>query len=242
VAPDQRGFAGSSKPARVEDYAVERIVADLIALADALGIGRFTLIGHDWGGAAAWTAALTRPDRVARLAILNAPHPLIFQKSLIEDEGQRAASQYIRAFREPGTAERIEADPEALYDRLFAPLVPAGVLTAEDRAAYLAEWRRPGALPAMLNWYKATGLVVPAIGEAAPPPAWVEAPFPVLEMPVLVLWGIRDKALLPVQLDGLDALCRDLTVERVEAGHFLTWETPAPVTAAIRRWLEAKPA
>ncbi|MEA3035178.1 MAG: hypothetical protein QOH04_937, partial [Sphingomonadales bacterium] len=101
VAPDQRGFAGSDKPDGVENYETGRIVADVMALADALGIDRFALAGHDWGGAVAWAAALQHPLRVRRLIIVNAPHPLIFQKSVIEDEAQRAASQYIRAFRSP---------------------------------------------------------------------------------------------------------------------------------------------
>src|SRR3546814_6923155 len=70
-----------------------------MALADALGIESFTLVGHDWGGAVAWLAALTHPSRVKRLVIANAPHPLVFQKTVIEDEAQRAASQYMRAFR-----------------------------------------------------------------------------------------------------------------------------------------------
>ena len=93
IAPDQRGFAASDKPEGVENYETDKVVADLIALADALGIQGFTLVGHDWGGAAAWLAALTRPDRVKRLIIVNAPHPFVFTRSLVEDEAQRAASQ-----------------------------------------------------------------------------------------------------------------------------------------------------
>src|SRR5690606_13046234 len=109
VAPDQRGFGGSDKPAGVEAYATERILEDLIALADALELERFTLVGHDWGGAVAWLAALRHPDRLKRLVIVNSPHPLVFQKSLIEDEGQRAASQYISAFRNPAMEQGIAA-------------------------------------------------------------------------------------------------------------------------------------
>ncbi|MBV9370604.1 MAG: alpha/beta fold hydrolase, partial [Alphaproteobacteria bacterium] len=91
VAPDQRGFAGSDKPEGVENYETSRIVADLLALADALGLKHFTLVGHDWGGAVAWAAALQHPLRIRRLIIVNAPHPLVFQRSLIEDAAQRAA-------------------------------------------------------------------------------------------------------------------------------------------------------
>src|SRR3546814_15025102 len=79
-----------------------------MAFADALGIESFTLVAHDWGGAVAWLAALTHPSRVKRLVIANAPHPLVFQKTVIEDEAQRAASKYMRAFRSPGRETMIE--------------------------------------------------------------------------------------------------------------------------------------
>src|SRR3954465_7190913 len=75
-APDQRGFAASDKPEGVENYETDRIVADLMALADALRLDRFTRGGHDWGGAVAWMAALSHPSRIKRLIIVNAPHPL----------------------------------------------------------------------------------------------------------------------------------------------------------------------
>ena len=89
IAPDQRGFARSSKPANVSDYTPDKIVADLLALADHFGLTTFTLVGHDWGGAIAWMAALARPDRVARLGIVNAPHPFLFQRAMIVEPEQR---------------------------------------------------------------------------------------------------------------------------------------------------------
>src|SRR6185295_2695279 len=109
VAPDQRGFGASDKPAGVEAYRTDRILEDLFALADALGLERFTLVGHDWGGAVAWLAALRHPDRLSRLVIVNAPHPYVFQKSLFDDPAQRAASQYMSAFRNPMMEKGIEA-------------------------------------------------------------------------------------------------------------------------------------
>lgn len=242
VAPDQRGFAGSSKPGAVADYAPDRIVADVVALADALGIGRFTLVGHDWGGAAAWATALAHPDRVARLVILNAPHPLVFQRSLIADAAQRAASQYITAFRNPRFEAHVAAiGLDGFFDRSFAPHVDMAKVTAADRAAYLDEWSRPGALTGMLNWYRASRIVVPAPDEDAVAPAWTTRPFPQTRMPVLVVWGVRDAALRPVQIEGLDALVPDLTLVPVDAGHFVTWEAPGAVTAAIRAFLVARP-
>jgi pimeloyl-ACP methyl ester carboxylesterase len=239
IAPDQRGFAGSDKPEGVEAYRTERIVEDLIALADALGLARFTLVGHDWGGAVAWLAALRHPGRIGRLVIVNAPHPLVFQKSLIEDPAQRAASQYMNAFRNPAMEQGIAAMGwESFYAKTFGSHADLSRVPAEEKAAYLAGWSAPGALTAMLNWYRASEIVVPQIGEAVAAPAWTAAPFPALRMPVLVIWALGDKALLPVQLEGLDALIDDLTLVTIpDAGHFVPWEQPQTVIAAIRDFM-----
>lgn len=238
IAPDQRGFARSSKPEGVESYATARIVEDLIALADALQIDRFTLVGHDWGGAVAWMAALQHPRRVARLVIVNAPHPKVFQKSLFDDTEQRKASQYISRFRDTRLDQGlVGAGLERFFASTFTQHLVAGV-AGEDKAAYLDEWSQPGAMTAMLNWYRASNIVVPEPGERAERPAWLDAPFPPVTQPTLVIWGMRDKALLPSQLDGLEALVPQLTLVKVEeGGHFVPWERPQAVTDAIRAWL-----
>lgn len=242
LVPDQRGFGGSDKPEGVEAYRAQEAIADLFALADAYGIDRFTLVGHDWGGAIAWGAALTRPERLERLVIVNAPHPHIFQRTLIEDPDQRAASQYINAFRNPMMEKSIDAmGIETFFTKSFGGHVDLGLIPDEERQAYIDDWKQPGALTAMLNWYRASPLVVPAVGEAHP--AGGRDPFPTLTVPTLVIWGMKDKALLPIQLDGLDTMVADLTVRRIDdAGHFVPWERPEPVIAAIRDFLGAPPA
>ena len=241
VAPDQRGYAASDKPPAVEEYAPARIVADLLALADALGIGRFTLVGHDWGGVIAWMAALNHPDRIDRLIICNAPHPLVFQRSLFDDPEQRAASQYINRFRDTALDHGlVGAGLERFFATGFARFVTR-TIAGEDKAAYLAEWAHPGAMTAMLNWYRASPIIVPAPGETPERPAWLDAPFPPVTQPTLVVWGMQDRALLPVQLAGLGALVPDLTVAEVDAGHFVPWEAPEAVNAAIRGWLDTRP-
>ena len=239
VAPDQRGFADSDKPEGVDEYQTDKIVADVVALADALDITSFTLVGHDWGGAAAWLAALTHPLRVKRLVIVNAPHPLIFQKSVIEDEAQREASQYITAFRSPLMEAGIEAmGVETFFEKTFGRHADLTKIPPAEKQRYIDQWSKPGALTAMLNWYRASKIEVPAMGEKASPPLWTQAPFPRLEMPVLVIWGLKDKALLPVQLEGLGDLVADLRlVTSIAAGHFIPWEEPETVTAAIRDFL-----
>ena len=236
VAPDQRGYARSTKPAGVESYASERIVADLLALADHLGIGRFTLVGHDWGGAIAWMAALKHADRVERLVIVNAPHPFVYQRSLFDDTEQRRASQYITRFRDTSIdAGLTGAGLERFLGSTFAHHLTQAI-AGPDKAAYLDEWSQPGAMTAMLNWYRAAAVVVPAIDEEVDRPAYLDGPFPPVTQDTLVIWGMRDGALLPVQLDGLPDQVPRLTVEKIDAGHFVPWEKPAAVLAAMRRW------
>ena len=237
LAPDQRGYARSAKPEGVDNYTPDRIVADLLALADHHGIDRFTLVGHDWGGAIAWMAALTRPDRVARLCIVNAPHPFVFQRSLFDDWDQRRASQYITRFRDTGIDQGLVGHGlERFLGTSFASHVVGGIAGA-DKAAYLDEWSQPGAMTAMLNWYRASSIVVPPLDSADPPrPAFLSAPFPPVTQDTLVIWGMRDEALLPVQLDTLGEFVPRLTVEKIDAGHFVPWQQPDAVVAAMRRW------
>jgi pimeloyl-ACP methyl ester carboxylesterase len=240
IMPDQRGFAGSDAPRETAEYKTDKVVADLFALVDQLGLDDFTLVGHDWGGAVAWAAALRNEPRLKRLVILNAPHPVIFQKSLIEDNAQRAASQYITAFRTPGFEKAVEAMGwETFFEKSFSGHVDLSRISAEERAEYIAEWSQPGVFTAMLNWYRASAVTVPPPSIAVPLPDFLLRAFPKVAIPTLVVWGMRDKALLPLQLDGLDTLVEDLTIVRVEeAGHFLPWERPEAVAAPLRSFLE----
>jgi pimeloyl-ACP methyl ester carboxylesterase len=239
IAPDQRGYAGSDKPAEVSDYAVPTLIADVFALADALGIGRFTLVGHDWGGAIAWAVALKDQDRVERLIQCNAAHPYVFQRTLIYDLPQRANSQYIRQFRERDIeGEVAEKGFDWFFADRFETKLTARGITPEDRAAYIAEWSQPGALTGMLNWYRASPMQVPPMDAPMESTPFLDRPFPRLTMPVLVIWGMQDTALLPCQLDGLGDHIDDLTVVRIAgAGHFVPWEEPARVNAAMVAWL-----
>ncbi|MFC7536097.1 alpha/beta fold hydrolase [Sphingomonas sp. GCM10030256] len=239
IMPDQRGFGASDMPQEVDAYRTDTLITDLFALADALGVERFALVGHDWGGAVAWAAVIKGNPRIERLAIVNSPHPVIFQKSLIEDAEQRAASQYITAFRAPGFEKAVEAMGwDKFFTKSFSGHVDLGLIPDAERAQYIAEWSQPGALTAMLNWYRASHMVVPPPSVTLPIPDWVLGAFPTILIPTLVAWGMRDKALLPVQLDGLDRLVAELRIEQIpDAGHFVPWEKPDAVAAALGSFL-----
>ena len=239
VMPDLRGFGETDRPQDVASYATDTLIADIFDLADALDIDRFALVGHDWGGAIAWAAALRGNPRISRLAIVNSPHPLIFQKSLIEDEAQRAASQYMRAFRNPGMEAGIEAMGfDAFFDKSFAKHVDLDSIPPEERKTYIAQWSRPGALSAMLNWYRASRMVVPQPGITVDVPDLVLRAFPKIKIPVRVIWGLEDKALLPVQLEGIGEVAEDVEVFPLKGvGHFAPWQAPERVAEALGPFL-----
>lgn len=245
IMPDLRGFGDSDRPQEVAAYATETLLADLFALADALGVERFALVGHDWGGAIAWAAALraTSTDkrpRIERLAIINSPHPWIFQKSLVEDPAQRAASQYMNAFRNPGMEAAVaRMGVDAFFDKSFAGHVDLAAIDPDDRARSIAEWSRPGALTAMFNWYRASHMVVPPPGASATMPEWTQRPAPKIGIPVRIIWGLDDKALLPLQLEGIGEVGDDVDVVPLHGvGHFAPWQAPREVAAALLPFLE----
>jgi pimeloyl-ACP methyl ester carboxylesterase len=244
VMPDQRGFAGSDRPQDVDSYRTDKLVDDLFALVDALGLEEFALAGHDWGGAIAWPAALRGDPRLTRLAIINAPHPVIFQKSLIESDDQRQAAQYMNAFRAPGFEKAVAAmGYEAFFAKTFSRHVDLSKIPEAEKRQYIADWSQPGALTAMLNWYRGSRLIVPPPSIAVPLPDWVLGAFPHISVPTLVIWGMKDPALLPLQLDGLDSLVDDLTIVRLpDAGHFAPWEAGAEVAGALLPFLAGQAA
>lgn len=225
VAPDQRGYDRSSKPAGVEAYRIGHLVRDVLGLADRLAPGQpFGLVAHDWGASVAYALAIARPDRVSRLAIINGVHPGPFQRSLIDDEAQRQASSYIHYLRSEKAEEGLSRNN---YEKLLRMMTGFGArpwMTPEQENGYLESWRSAGSLTGMLNWYRATPIVVPHPGEAVDrstvpdlDPARLR-----IRMPHLVIWGMEDKALLPSARAGLDGYCDDVTVREVaDADHWV---------------------
>lgn len=177
VAPDQRGYNLSDKPVGVASYRMPELIGDVLGLAHGLGDERFHLAGHDWGGMVAWNVAIRYPGRLKRLAIASAPHPAVMRESLRSDRSQMRKSWYVFFFQLPSL-------PEQLLRfrgwRLLMSNLPSD-LTEEERNRYRDAWSQPGAMTAMLNWYRASirrGRGAPAAGR--------------IEVPTLILWGRRD--------------------------------------------------
>ena len=240
VMPDQRGCGRSSRPEGVESYRPRLLAADMIALVESLAPlgGTVTLCGHDWGASVAYAMTFHRPDLVARLVVANGAHPVTFQRALLAIGAQTRASRYIDTLRRPDAAERMSEDGFRRTFSMLSKFSTVSWLDDETRALYRDVWRE--ALPTMLHWYRATPLEVPPEGAAARAvPFTVEA----LERfrvrcPHLVVWGMRDTALLPEAREGLEAFCADLTVHEIaDASHWLLHERPGEVAAAMDAWL-----
>ena len=245
IAPDQRGYRGSSKPQDVASYTPDKLIGDIFQLALALGVGEFTVVGHDWGGAIAWGVALLGQGggatgvRVTRAVIMNAPHPVTFQKLLYLDAHQRASSQYMRLFRDPASDALVrEHGLAALLMKAFEGKL-GSTPEPEEAAALMADWSQTDAAFGMLNWYRASPIDVPPMDAAlALPAGYAPPPLPPLTIPTLVIWALDDMALPPGNLDGLEALVTDLTVVKVpDCGHFVPWEAPGAVNAALDTFL-----
>lgn len=241
VAPDQRGFNRSFKPQSDDAYRSANLVADLAALADRFAPDRrFILAGHDWGAAVAYAFAFTRPERLSHLVIANGVHPACFQRAIFDDPEQRAASQYINKLRADGMEQRMAEDNYARTLNMIEGFSQAGWMTDEARNGYLDAWSQPGAMAAMLNWYRASPIIVPDIGAEAPPSKLLELPVEALsvKVPHLVVWGEADEALRPSCLDGLGAFAQHLTIRRVAgAGHWILHEKPVEVAKAIAEFV-----
>jgi pimeloyl-ACP methyl ester carboxylesterase len=241
VAPDMRGYNLSSKPPNVEGYHIKDLIEDLRALAKYLGHEKMIMVAHDWGGAVAWSAAIRHPELLEKLIIINAPHPAVFARELLNNSEQQKASQYMLMLRS-AEAERILSENN--YARLMDVLVQFGSkweMSEEKRLKYLDAWSQPGALTGSLNYYRASPLYPPAskkdeeqIGSVLNLPKEMFE----IKVPTLVIWGEQDRALLTGNLDGLEEYIEDLTVKKIPGGsHWVIHEQPELVNTLIRDFI-----
>ncbi len=213
-APDQRGYSPGARPPSVDDYRVELLVDDVLAIADALGAHRFHLVGHDWGGQIAWVTAALHPERVASLAVLSRPHPAAFARAMKSDAAQSERSGHHRSFQRAEATDELLANDAAslrsLYERSGVP--------AADADAYLSTLRDHSALDAAINWYRAAG------GSLIPAKA-----VPAVSMPTLYVWGDADSTVGQLAAEAtasvVDGSYRFVALAGV--GHFITDQAPS---------------
>jgi pimeloyl-ACP methyl ester carboxylesterase len=227
LAPDGRGYNLSDRPASVAAYGLDSLARDVTGLLDAEGYDEAAVVGHDWGAVVGWWLAMEFPDRVARLAVLNGPHPGALGDALRSSWDQRLRSAYTVAAQLPAVPEALfRAGNYALLTRVLTDTSRPGTFPPRAVSRYRAAWRRPGALTGMLNWYRAAGRGLGAYRRHDE-----------VTVPTLVLWGTADSALQPRLAAASARLCADARVERFDATHWLQHERPAAVTDSLSAFL-----
>jgi epoxide hydrolase 4 len=226
IAVDQRGYNLSDKPLGLRAYDLDTLAQDVVGLISHLGRPRASVVGHDWGGLVAWWVASRHADRIDKLAILNAPHPEVAGPYLRRHPTQAARSGYVGFFQLPWLPETILSSGDfALMRRTLQQTSRKGTFSASDLDAYEEAWRQPGALTAMLDWYRALRHK-PSLTK------------PRVEAPALVLWGMRDRFLELGLAEESLALCNHGRLVRVEqASHWVHLEEPEAVNAAVIAFL-----
>lgn len=223
VAIDQRGFNRSGQPEDIADYALPRLVDDVAAVIRHFDRDSATIVGHDWGGAVAWTLAMTKPELVDRLVILNLPHLHGLQRELANNPDQQNASAYARRFQQPDAAASLTAEGLTFW-----------VTDSEARPKYVEAFRR-SSFEGMLNYYKANYPKQPYVAPSAAPVQ--------IKCPVLMIHGLKDTALLPGALnDTWKWLDHELTLVTLpNAGHFVQQDESDRVTTIMATWLATHP-
>jgi len=237
VAPNLRGYVGSSAPTEVEAYRAKHLVADVVAAIEALGAPLDLLVAHDWGGALAWNLAAQRPDLLRRLLMINSPHPAAFLRELRHNPQQQAASAYMNFLGRPDAHQLLAEDD---FRRLWPFLGQAAWLKPAVREQYRQAWANGGrGLGGPVNYYRASPLRPPLAADDKLHQLMLPDEAVTVRVPTTLLWGDQDKALLPALLDGLDRWVPQLQVQRVpEASHWIVHEQPGLVAERIQSLLD----
>jgi pimeloyl-ACP methyl ester carboxylesterase len=238
VAPDLRGYNRSSQPAGVKNYGMAELVGDVRGLVEHLGYGRAAIVGHDWGGVIAWEVAMRDPDLVSQLAILNSPHPEVFQETLSRSPRQLLKSWYIFLFQLPWLPERILAagDYRTVGEMLGDTTTP-DAFTDDDIRRYKDAMARSGSMTGPVNYYRA-GVRENAERTLRSRLPGLETPRRTVDVPTLLIWGEDDAALSTALVDGHDEYVDDLRIERLPAAsHWVQADAPDQVTALLVEFL-----
>lgn len=236
-APNLRGYARSSRPDGVEAYSIENLLADVAGLVDAAGCRETVLLAHDWGAVIAWSFAMRRVRPLSRLVICNVPHPAPARSALSGNLTQLRKSWYVFFFQLPWLPEQLlgrdgaRAVGEAIRGSSAAPeRFPDDVLAVYQRNA-----AEPGALTAMINYYR-------ALVRGGGARRQQEAGYPVIEVPTLMIWGEDDVALTKETTYGTESYVRDLTIRYLpRVSHWVQQEAPELVNPMIEAFLQGRP-
>ena len=249
IVPDLRGYNLSDKPEGIGNYTLELLINDIKGIAESLKLGKFYLVGHDWGGPIAWAFAGVFPELLEKLILINGPHPLVIRDLIAKDNDQRNASSYIFEFIKPDSAKLLmDNDFQILrsvmtMDFQNLPDLFKGSITNNDSeipkrestfsdfdmAKYVEAWSQPGAINAGLDYYRAS-VTEQLIGKG-----WSGE----INVPTLVIHGMKDVALTPKILNGLENYVKDLKIVKIEeASHWVMVDAPDIVNSNIRKFIE----
>jgi pimeloyl-ACP methyl ester carboxylesterase len=218
IAIDQRGYSPGARPPGRKNYTIDKLIADVLGVADAFGLPRFHLVGHDWGAAVGWGVVMSAPERLLSWTALSIAHSYAFGEAVRSDPDQRRRSRYFLLFRMPLLPELLLGfNRLQVFRRVMYRWMPAGHVRE-----YLRVFAEPGALCAILNWYRAVGR-----GGTSNLPAEINTPF-------LFLWGNRDPAAGRRAVDLQDQYIKG-PYEKIEldAGHWLLERRTGIVVDAI---------
>ncbi|TQQ80919.1 alpha/beta hydrolase [Halonotius terrestris] len=229
IVPDQRGYNRSDKPDGVASYHIEELAADVVGLIDAADRETAAVAGHDWGAAVGWWLALSHPDRLDSLTTVNVPHPTVMEQTLRNSWSQRFKSWYMLAFQVPMLPEAIsKANNCRVLQRGLEDSSRPGTFSATDIEHYREAWTQPGALTAMINWYR-------AMVRYRPRPARQQ-----VSVPTLVMWGQEDEFLEAKMADESLDYCDDgQLVTFPSATHWVLHEKPAATADELLAHLDA---
>lgn len=217
VAVDQRGYSPRARPPEVLNYRIDKLAADALGFADALGAKSFHLVGHDWGGAVAWAVAATQPERLLTLTVLSTPHPAALTAALKNDRDQQTRSAYFRVLTAPdgGGEKYLLADDAKALRAAYMNMVPQPAVDSNVR-----RFNEDGTLTAALNWYRAMPLNGPGGN---------------VTVPTLYIWGDQDQALGRTAALATADFCKGPYRFEVLAGksHWLLEECPDEVVALL---------
>ncbi len=234
-APNLRGYGNSARPEGMGAYSIEDLMADVAGLIDASQAEETVLIAHDWGAVIAWFFAMRQLRPLSRLIICNVPHPGAMRKNMSFEQLRK--SWYILFFQIPGLPEYLlgRDDARAIGEMIRSSANHPDLFPDEVLEVYARNAAQPGALTAMINYYR-------ALVRGGGARRQQKLGFPVVQTPTLMVWGEDDVALTKESTYGTDEFVADLTIRYLpRVSHWVQQDAPEAVNAMMAAFLEARP-